>query len=233
MKKLISLLIAGAISFTCFTISAQTKPHFVGITAGASLPLASYQAQTIEDGCFTTLGVNFCGEGAWFITKKLGFGVHLSWNQHPVNVSALGAARIQANPFLADTYIRSDPWIVKSAMAGAFFQQSFKKKFAFTANLLVGISEARTPYQVHEPQYFLVSVPYEIITESIDRSTTWMLGFGIRYELTPCYALVWENNFFSNPFAFIFETSDGYRTDHKKITFLNSNIGIRFNLSRN
>lgn len=233
MKNRFTLLLWVIVSSIHFVVNAQTKPHFIGFNAGISIPVGAYQSQNIETGGFTTPGFCFGGDGAWFFTKGLGVGIHLAWNQHPVDVGALGEARVLANPFLSDTYIRSDPYVIKTAMVGVFYQKSIYKLFSITANVLGGLSEARTPFQVHEPKYFLVNVPYEIITESTDRAPAWMIGLGLRYNITPCYALVWENTFFSNPFAFTFKTSNGYRTDNKQIAFFNSSLGIRFNLTKN
>jgi hypothetical protein len=233
MKNRFTLFFLVYISIVHLAVNAQTKPHFIGFNAGISIPVGAYQSQNIETGSFTTPGFSFGGDGAWFITKTVGVGIHLAWNQHPVDVGALGEARVESNPFLADTYIRSDPYVIKTAMAGVFYQKTIYKQFSITANVLGGLSEARTPYQVHEPEYFMVNIPYEIITESIDRAPSWMIGFGLRYNITPCYALVWENNFFSNPFAFTFKTSNGYKTDNKQIAFLNTTFGVRFNLSKN
>lgn len=232
MTNYFAFLFLALLSGVSMVGKAQSKLHYIGFKAGVSIPLGAYQSQSIDDWCFTTPGYTVNGEGAWFFSKTFGIGVNLGWNQHPVDVEALGKARVLANPFLSDTYIRSDPYVIKTAMAGIFYLSPINKQFSITANVLGGIAEARTPYQVHEPAYFMVNVPYEIITESIDRAPCWMIELGVRYNITPCYALVWENSFFSNPFAFTFNTANGYRTDNKQIAFLNSSFGIRFNLSK-
>ncbi len=228
----VSCLLVILLIHSISNISAQVNPTFVSIRAGASIPLGTYASKNIDNGCFTTSGYSISAEGAWFFTKKFGVGILATLNQHPVDVWALGQARVESNPFLEDDYIRSDPYTLKYVMAGFYFQQHFYKKFSFNAKAVAGFTEANTPFQIHEPTYFMVGPQYEVVTTSIDRKASWLTGAGLRYDLTPCYAIVLETEFFSTPYVFGFNNASGTRFDNRTITILNTTLGVRFNIFR-
>lgn len=212
-------------------LMAQDKPSFIGIRGGASFPYGKYQAKTLDGGSFTLTGFNVSAEGAWFFMKKLGIGASVGVNMHPVDVSSYGWERVVNIPLLVDVTIRSDPYLVLTAMAGPYFQTPISKKFSFTSKLLVGLLYGKSPYQLHKAEYYPFGLVYEEKTSATDYKFSWQAGIGFRYDISPCFGLVFDSEIFYDKLIFGFNTSQGgVRYDEHIISFINTTLGIRFNL---
>ena len=212
------------------SLMAQDKPSFVGIRSGVSIPFGKYHATTLDGGSFTLAGFNVSAEGAWFFKPKFGIGASVGLNFHPVDVYRLGWEKVQADPFLQDVYIRSDPYKIITAMAGFYTQLPIKGKFWFTGKLLGGLLYGKTPYQLYKPEYFLTGPEYYEITSSKDYKFSWQAGIGFRYDITPCFGLVIDSEIFYDKLIFGFNTSSGIRYDEHIISFINTTLGVRFDL---
>lgn len=212
------------------SIEAQDKPSFVGIRSGVSIPYGKYHATDLDGGSFTTAGFNVSAEGAWFFHPKFGVGASVGLNFHPVDVYRLGWEKVQQDLFLEDLYIRSDPYMIITAMAGFYTQLPIVKKFSFTGKLLGGLLYGRTPYQLYKPEYFLVGPPYYEITSAVDYKFSWQAGIGFRYDISPCFGLVLDTDIFYDKLVFGFNTALGTRYDEHIISFINTTLGVRFDL---
>ena len=209
---------------------AQDKPSFVGIRSGISIPIGKYHATTLDGGSFTTVGFNVSAEGAWFFTPKFGIGASAGLNYHPVDVYRYGWAIVQEDPFLQDVWIRSDPYQIITAMAGLYTQLPIKGKFWFTGKLLGGLLHGKTPYQLYKPEYFITGPEYYEKTSAKDFKFSWQAGIGFRYDISPCFGLVFDSEIFYDKLTFGFQTGSGIRYDEHIISFINTTLGIRFNL---
>jgi hypothetical protein len=218
------------LSFGIFSLAAQDKPSFIAIRSGVSIPYGKYHATTLDGGSFTTAGFNASAEGAWFFHPKFGIGASAGLNFHPVDVYRLGWEKVQQDPFLDDLYIRSDPYTIITAMAGFYSQLPIVKKFSFTGKLLGGLLWGKTPYQLYKPEYFLVGPPYYEITSSKDYKISWQAGIGFRYDISPCFGLVLDADIFYDKLIFGFNTALGTRYDEHIISFINTTLGVRFDL---
>ena len=212
------------------SLQAQDKPSFVGIRSGVSIPFGKYHATTLDDGSFALTGFNVSAEGAWFFNPRFGIGASVGLNFHPVDVYRLGWEKVQADPFLQDVYIRSDPYQIITAMAGFYTQLPIKGKFWFTGKLLGGLLYGKTPYQLYKPEYFLTGPEYYEITSSKDYKFSWQVGIGFRYDISPCFGLVLDSEIFYDKLIFGFNTSSGVRYDEHTISFINTTLGVRFDL---
>lgn len=218
-----SLLLAG-------TSFAQKKPSFIAIRGGASIPFGKYHEKNLDGGSFTLTGFNVSAEGAWFFHPKIGVGASAGINFHPVDVGVLGWEKVQSDPFLDDLYIRSDPYKIMTAMAGFYTQLPIKGKFFFTGKLLGGLLWGQTPYQLYKPDYFVVGPAYFEITPATDMKFSWQAGIGLRYDISSCFGLVLDGELMYDKLVFQFNTGSGPRTDERIISFINTTLGIRFNL---
>lgn len=219
------LLIIGIVN-----LRAQDKPSFVGIRGGVSIPYGKYHSTDLDRGSFTTAGFNVSAEGAWFFTPKFGVGASAGFNFHPVDVQLLGWEKVLQDPFLQDVYIRSNPYQIITAMAGFYTQLPIFEKFSFTGKLLGGLLYGRTPYQLYKPEYFLFGPPYYEITPSTDYKFSWQAGIGFRYDISSCFGLVLDTDIFYDKLIFGFNTALGARYDEHIISFINTTLGIRFDL---
>ncbi len=211
-------------------LEAQDKPSFFGIRSGVSIPYGKYHATDLDGGSFTTTGFNVSAEGVWFFHPKFGIGASAGLNFHPVDVYRLGWEKVQEDPFLEDLYIRADPYMIITAMTGFYTQFPIVKKFSFTGKLLVGLLYGRTPYQLYKPEYFLVGPPYYEITSAVDYKFSWQAGIGFRYDISPCFGLVLDSDIFYDKLIFGFNTALGTRYDEHIISFINTTLGVRFDL---
>ncbi|MBM3436664.1 MAG: hypothetical protein FJY07_10665 [Bacteroidetes bacterium] len=208
----------------------QKKPTFLGIRAGSSFPYGPYSKKNLDEGSFTLTGINITAEGAWFFLSKLGIGGSAGVNWHPVDVGVLGWEKVQSDPFLSDVYIRSEPYLIVTIMTGAYSQIPIRGKFHATGKALGGIFLGKTPYQLYKPEYFMTGPDYFEITSAIDWNISWQAGAGIRYDITPCYVLVFDAEIFYNRLGFSFNSGSGSYTNYRIISFVNTTLGIRFNL---
>jgi hypothetical protein len=214
-----------------FTFSpAQKNPSFIAVRGGASIPFAEYHLKKLDKGSFTTTGFNVSFEGSWLFKPPFGIGAAAGLNLHPVDVGMLGWEKVKSDPFLDDTYIQSDPYQVMTAMAGIYFQKSVWKKFSITGKLLGGLMWGKTPYQLNKSQYYGVGLIYEEITPANDYKFSWQAGTGIRYDISPCFGLALDAEFFYDKFRFDFDSQSGSYTINKMIAFINTTFGVRFNL---
>jgi hypothetical protein len=209
---------------------AQDKPSFATIRGGASFPVGAYHQKNLEDGSFALTGFNVSAEGAWFFHKNFGVGVSGGINFHPVDVGVLGWEKVQSDAFLEDLYIRSDPYKIITAMGGFYTQIPILDKFSFTGKLLAGMLWGQTPYQLYKPQYFLTGPDFYEITPATDYKFSWQAGIGLRYNISPCFGLVLDSDFMYDKLSFQFNSNSGIRVEEKIVSFINTTLGIRFNL---
>ncbi len=221
---LLFCLLLGITSF------GQKKPSFIAMRGGVSIPFGKYHEKDLDGGSFTLAGFNVSAEGAWFFHPKFGVGASAGINFHPVDVGVLGWEKVQADPFLDDLYIRSDPYKIITAMAGFYAQLPIKGKFFFTGKILGGLLWGQTPYQLYKPEYFMVGPDYFEITSAVDSKFSWTAGIGFRYDISPCFGLVLDSEIYYDQLNFQFQTYSTIRTEEKIISFVNTTLGIRFNL---
>lgn len=231
MKYSSSIVFIGLI-ILAISASAQKNPSFVAINGGASFPFGKYHQADLAEGSFAITGFNISAEGAWFFKPKFGLGATAGINFHPVDVGLLGWEKVQADPFLDDLYIRSDPYKIITAMAGFYTQLPIKNRFSFTAKILGGLLWGQTPYQLYKPTYFMVGPPYYEITPATDWKFSWSAGMGFRYDISPCFGLVLGSEIFYDQLNFQFNTSTNTRTDERIISFINTTLGVRFNFKQ-
>lgn len=231
MKYSSSIVFIGLIILV-ISASAQKNPSFVAINGGASFPFGKYHQADLAEGSFALTGFNISAEGACFFNPKFGVGANTGINFHPVDVGLLGWEKVQDDPFLDDLYIRSDPYKIITAMAGFYTQLPIKNRFSFTAKILGGLLWGQTPYQLYKPTYFMVGPPYYEITPATDWKFSWSAGMGFRYDISPCFGLVLDSEIFYDQLNFQFNTSTTTRTDERIISFINTTLGIRFNLKQ-
>ena len=205
---------------------AQRTNSFISLRSGISIPLKPYNSHDLEKGSFTQPGINLSADGAWFFTKHYGIGGQVGLNLHPINVSALARAKVDADPFLSDLTIRSDPFRVINATLGIYTHWNIGKNFSANAKLLGGILWANTAYQLYKPTYFMTGPGYYEITTARDHKFVLEPGIGIEYKISSCFALKADAELLGRTMRFGFNTWEGVRYERKPIRFLNAVIGF-------
>lgn len=213
------------------SFAARSQTAFVELSGGLSMPLPPYSSPDLSQGCFTQpgFGLSFAvGTSLWRNLGAMAYGGYLL---HPVDVSALGYQKLQADPFLSNLTIRSEPYRILAFMGGPFFQLPASKKLRLQGAPMAGWFSSRSPYQLHKTSYFMPGPSFYEITTSLDRSFAWGLTTLCSYRLTSCYEIGLGADFLTSKARFRFFRPDGsVRTDVKKINLLNIKLGIVFNL---
>lgn len=220
-------LITFILSFYLTGINAQNNNSFVGFRSGISIPFGDFASKSLDNGTFAQLGFQSAGEGAWFFKPHYGIGASVGVNFNPIDVSALGAAMVQSNPFLDDVYIRSESFLTITTMAGPYVKFPIANKLSFTGKIIAGLLYGQTPYQLYKPDFFGVDVEFYEITSARDWKFSWMAGAGLRYDISPCFGLVFDSELMYDTFEFNFQTLTGSRTDKEKFAIINLSLGIR------
>ncbi|NCA84786.1 MAG: hypothetical protein EOM83_04340 [Clostridia bacterium] len=210
--------------------SQENEQLWIGIRSGVSLPLGAYKNSPDEMGGFARAGFSVIAETAWFFSKHLGAGISASYNLHTVDVAALGRFRMNKDPFLSNIIIRSDPYLIITAMPGIYFRYPISTKFTATANLHVGLLYGRTPYQLFKPDYYLLPDTWQEKTSAQDYKFSWMAGVAVQYQATPCIGLVVAADVCADQLQFNFVTGSGERTDKLKMAFVNLSAGFRLSI---
>jgi hypothetical protein len=209
---------------------AQDNNSFFGIKAGASIPLGDYRKTSIDGGSFALTGYNVTAEGAWFFKPQFGIGASAAIQQHPVDVGVLGWEKVQADPFLEDLYIRSDPYLILTGFIGMYYRYPIINKLSVEAKIQGGMLYGKTPYQLYKPRYFITGPEYYEITSAQDWNLAGNAGLGIRYDISPCFGIVLDSDLTYSNLAFRFVSALGERIDQRQILFLNTTMGLRINL---
>lgn len=193
-----------------------------------SIPLGNFGANTLKGGSFALAG--FSGSLALQMPIKSAWSVTLqaAVARHPIDVSALGYEKVQQDPFLEDLYIRSEAFSNNMLMAGPVFELKLTERFSLESNLLAGIAQSKTPYQLYKPSYFLTGPPFYEITSATAYSFVWGASAALMTDFGNCYSLGLSVEWLhANP-VFGFSTLNGFREDKLGISLLN--LGLVFNV---
>lgn len=227
MRKL--FLVSLFISYSLFSL-AQEKTSFISIKAGASIPVGKYSAKNLDYGCFTTTGIGFAVEGAWFFMPWLGVGGQLNINFHPVDVGVLGWEKVQNDPFLDDLTIRSESYRAMTLSVGMYGRWDIANRFSLNGKILGGTMLAQSPYQLYKPTYFLVEPKWYEITPSRDWNAAIVAGLGFQYDVSTCVGLKIDADYTFSKMVFAFSTANGIRYEYRDISYINLSFGVVFNL---
>jgi hypothetical protein len=227
MKPFILIIL---IQFLFIISDAQEKSSFVALRSGTSFSLGEYSSKDPDKGSFAQVGFNMTLEGAWFFNKWIGIGASAGLNLHPIDASELASAKFNNDAFMTSLVIRSDPFQVLTFMAGPFAHLSLGHDVLLTGKVLCGAIRASTPYQLYKAEYYMIGPRWYEITRARDWEMSFLAGLGIRYDISGCIGVIFDTDFTYNQCKFGFVTSEGIRTDYKKVIFLNTTLGINIAL---
>jgi hypothetical protein len=209
------------------SIAAQEQHLGISIRSGVSVPLGEYAAQSLDHGCFTLPGLSVVTEARYPVFKSFHLMLQGGIQFHPVDVGALGYAKVLDDPFMMNVYIRSEAYRIIHAVGGLAYTYEFGSAFTASAKLLAGMIFSQTPYQVYRPAYFLMGPDYFVITSARDRSFTYGAGLDLSYKLNSCINLQLGSEALFSQAAFGFVSAGASRTDWRKIYYLNLTLGVQ------
>jgi len=207
-------------------VTSQNKASFVAVNSGISIPVGKYAGKDLQTGSFALPGFNMNIDGAWYFLSWLGVGGQAGLNLHPVDVSALGYAKVLDDPFLEDVTIRSDPYQVVTSMVGLYARWDILPNFHLQGKLTGGMMWAKTPYQLYKPQYYLVGPDYFEITSAKSKNFMGMAGLSLQVNISPCIGLKIEGDYAYSEMTFGFKTATATRYDFRVVSFINTTLGL-------
>lgn len=205
------------------TIFAQS---FIAIGGSASIPVGSYASSDLNNGCFTSPGVSFGVDGAWVFYKNFGIGADVGYSAHPVKASELATALVNNDPFLSDMYVRSDPYTSITAVAGPYYVWQLSRRMVLDFKALGGIMYSKTPFQLFEPEYFMVGPNYYKTTSSTDKSFAMKGGARFQYQITPTIVLGLSANYVFSKMSYGFYNSQGLYYKNRNISFIDCGLNV-------
>lgn len=207
-------------------INAQPLQLDLALQSGISVPLFDYSAKNLQKGCFTLPGFTGSSEVKLLLNDNWSGALLAGIQLNPVDVGLLGYEKVNADPFLEDLYIRSDPYKVIHLMAGPAYKFPLCKSFSIEGQLTAGVFFASTPYQLYKPEYFFTGPPFYEITPAKDISLAYGGSVRLLYQVAPWYQIAITNQFMQSKASFKFNTSVSTRTDVRNISLWNASFGI-------
>lgn len=223
MKKTIILVFVLILGLD--TMAGDGK-SFLMLRSGLAVPVGKYGSNIFDGGSFTTLGVSYGAEGAWFFKNFIGVGADINYSLQTVDVSALGASMVAHDPFLGDVYIRSESYQMLSFTAGFYSSVDIFNRISIRPKLLGGIMYGRTPFQLFEPEYFMVGPEYYKITPSRASGFAIKAGIAIHYSLNNCLGIALSSDYSYSPMKFGFSTGNGFVYRKKNISYFDFSLGL-------
>ena len=216
-----------------FLINANGQGNsFFSLKGGVSMPMGEYSSNNIDKGAFTTTGLSFGVDGAWYFYKNFGVGADVKLCIHSVDAAALATETFVAanNPLLNNLYVRSDPYKVVTGLIGIYYQYHVFNKWSIEPKILSGVMLAYTPFQLYEAEYFLLPSDYYKKTTSKDYNIAFKAGLSIRYDLNNCINLKLSGDYTTANMSFGFYNSSGKYYRDQRISYLDIHIGLVYNL---
>lgn len=227
MHRYIALCLISFISFSGWT---QPMNLNLALLSGVSIPAFDYSAKELDKGSFAMTGFAGSFELNSTIYKNFGAFIQSGITLNPVDVGTLGYEKMQADPFLQDVYIRSDPYRVIHLIAGPGYKWKISDKMSLEGELGAGVFFSSTPYQLYKTVYFLQGPPYFEITRSKDVSFAYNGSLRLIYDVSSCYQVGLTSQLMHSKASFDFYTSTRIRTDVRNITCWNTSFSLIFKL---
>lgn len=228
MNKIYLHLLILAMFVPAIVAQAKLPPLQFEAGAGLSQPLFAYASSDLNKGCFTMSGLQLSGVASVGLSGPLWLEARFDAQFHPVNVSRLGYERVIADPFLTDTYIRSEPYRHFALLAGPAYIVPFGRQFTAQASVFAGFMQSKTPHQLHKPTYFMTGPEYFEISSAIDYAFGYGAEIGAGWKATSCYHLKLSASFLHADMDFRFRTASGIRIDSRSISTINLRAGVVF-----
>lgn len=204
---------------------------FFALKSSASVPIGNYSLKNIDKGCFTTTGISFGAEGAWFFWKNIGVGAEVNFSIHPVDAVGLATAKVFDDPFMEDLYVRSDPYNMLTSLIGFYYRINLGDKFFLQPSLKAGVLFGKTPFQLYEPKYFMVGPDYYKVTSSRDSGFAIKPGLAVIYSFNNYIALGLNADFTFSELSFGFSTSNGLEYRDRQISYFDFGLSLIIYLS--
>lgn len=204
------------------SVYSQKLNSFLTLQAGMSVPLFDFASTNLDKGSFALSGFSGSGEFEVKLSNHLGAFLQSGVQLNPIDVGTLGYEKIQADPFLQDVYIRSDPFKYIHLLAGPEYYYQLTNSLILSGQIGAGVMASFTPYQLYKPEYFMTGPPFFEITTARDVSFAYGAGLHLTYKIKSCYSIGVYTQFIGSQAAYEFWTGSRTRIDKRYISTWNS-----------
>lgn len=198
----------------------------VQLLSGLALPTGAFSGHELQKSGFALPGLNANAKIVVNIWQKLDFTLQSGIILNAIDVGSLGREKVTADPFLEDVVIRSDPFRIIPALAGAQFEMIKFKNITIQSHAHIGVFFSRTPYQLYKPRYFLVGPSYYEITSSSDVSFAYGCGLSVDVLTKSCISVLLSADWMHSDPVYGFISSGVLRTETHPINLINLSLGI-------
>lgn len=224
MKKSLLILLLLAFSYTNF---AQEVKSFFSLKGSYSIPVGDYAAYDLNNGCFTTEGVSFGAEGAWYFYKNLGFGADITYSLHSVDAIGIANKKMEDAILLNQLYVRSDPYKMMTTLVGFYYSINVINRLTIEPKLLGGMIFGKSPWQLYEQELYLLGDSYYKITPSKAHAFAFKAGVSFKYELSSCLALSLFADYSQSDLSYGFYSSSGDLSyKDRKTAYFDFGVGL-------
>jgi hypothetical protein len=224
MKK---LLLVSLVLLSGITSIAGEGKSYLSLRTSFSIAVGDYGKNDLDVGCFTTYGMSFGAEGAWFFWKNIGVGLDVNYSLHSVDAIALATEKVRVDQFVVDMRVRSEPYSILTIMSGFYYSLELTEKLSLQPKLMGGIMFGKTPFQLFEPTFFFLGPSYYKVTSSRDYGFALKTGLLIKYDLSNCIAIGVNADFTYSHLIFGFKTVGGNHEDReRKISYLDLGLQL-------
>jgi len=257
---LFSLLLATALSIQAQTTETQSSGNngsFIGVFGGFSMPMGNWKknvynkddiggwiptdAGNLSAG-FAGNGSTFGYEGAWFISKYIGIGGVISYSSFSISTAGLDtlSAGYRAS-FDVDktTTTISGNYTMWSVLPGIYLRYPFTDKFSAQVKLLGGFTSVTTPNISVDVFDGGVDDGSFIQLACVANSFAFMGGLNLSYNLSSCFALNLQGNYFySQPDFFLANLNRNANVGrliteyNQPLTFMNFSLGLAYTFGK-
>lgn len=119
-----------------------------------------------------------------------------------------------------------EPYMMLSLTVGLYSSIDIIKRISLQPKLLGGVMFGKTPFQLFEPQYFMIGPEYFKITSSRAEGFVVKAGISVRYSLNSCISIGVNSDYSYSPLKFGFYTSQGLEYREKNISFFDFSLGL-------
>ncbi len=223
MKKEIIILV---LIFSSANLVAGDGKSYISLKGSASMPIGKYSSKSLTEGCFTTTGFSAGVEGAWFFYKQLGAGLDVNFSLHPVDASSLATETVYDDQFMEDLTVRSDPYNIKTFMAGLLYRFYIYEELHITPKIFSGLMYGRTPFQLFEATYFYLGPHTFKKTESRDHGFAVKGGANIGWDINSCIGVGLFADFTYSKLYFGFQSVTGLEVKERNISYVDIGLNL-------
>lgn len=230
MRKIL-FVFALLLSSCLFAQNVETNSKvYFNLKSGVSIPLGDFSKGILNTGGFADPGFYAGFDAVWMAYDRIGLTLSADLAMNPIRVSDLGFERMQADPFLVDLWVRSDPFKLISSYGGITYSSELFDRININTGISLGLMYGETPYQILYSKYFMLGTNYYIITSAGSYGFAYKFDANIEYELRKQWTIFVNFGYQHSKLRFKFYSGSGDRFENKKIDLLNIAFGIRLKI---